>query len=142
MGTIDTLHATHFAEMASDDLFGEPVIIRIAGSSSSQHIVNVVLDTNALAGTNEAHGDGHTINDTRGRSERQSIAVEVPASVPISDPVQPSRPDVLYRGSDPDSIDSYERYAAKRVLAKDQGSTLVVFVRIASTSTRTRTRGE
>lgn len=142
MGAIDTLHETHFTEMASDAIFGEQVIIRIAGSSSAQHIVNVVLDTNALAGTNEAHGDGHTINDTRGRSERQSIAVEIPASVTMSDPVQPSRPDLLFRGSDPDSISSYERYSAKRVLAKDSASTLVVFVRIASTSTRTRTRGE
>lgn len=94
--------------------------------------VNAVVIRDRLEGTNEVFGDGRTFNRDQGRGVRDSIVLEIPASINVRD-VQPTdRPDAFKIGG--------ETWIVKRIIGEDADMQSVLAVKATQQHERMQTR--
>ena len=121
--------ATLKAQMAADvsavflntDEHATAVIFYPRGNRSAAMSVNVVVHEGALEGTREARGDGVVLDRADGYSLRESIILDMAASVAVENPPNPRQPDMF--------LVSGEIFCAKRVMGRDDDMQSVLVVR-------------
>lgn len=106
------------------------------GERGAKQEVPAIVDYDHLEGSREAHGDGVVLDRAEGLMVRESVVLEIPASVAVATDQLPESPDLFKIGTGEDA----ELYAVKRILAKDEYLQSVLCIRRQDIRTRYRTR--
>lgn len=105
--------------------FGEAVYHIPGGVVANRtEVAAACVDWDAEEGRNEVRGDGRTVNQDRGRSVRQTVVIEVPVSVQVSEDGRDQ-----FEVMDPVS-ESLVLVSVKRILGRDAGLQSVLATRI------------
>jgi hypothetical protein len=102
------------------------------GDRNSATSVTVIPSEGSLEGTREAKGDGVVFDRADGYANRESVILDMAASVAIEDPPNPKRPDMFLIGG--------EIFCVKRVMGRDDDMQTVLVVRRTDQLDRRQTR--
>ena len=107
--------------MLSSDYFAESILYYPGGSVADKETVVGIWDADNLPGRNQMEGEGANLETRGGRRIRQTILLELPASLEVDEHADP--PDVFKR------VSSGEVAALKRIVGKDNDQITVECVR-------------
>jgi hypothetical protein len=100
--------------------------------NTDEHATAVWFYPKSLEGTREAKGDGVVFDRADGYANRESVILDMAASVAIEDPPNPKRPDMFLIGG--------EIFCVKRVMGRDDDMQTVLVVRRTDQLDRRQTR--
>lgn len=118
--------------MLSSAYFAESIVYYPGGSTADKETVVGIWDADNLPGRNQMDGEGANLETRGGRRIRQTILLELPASVEVDEHGDP--PDVFKR------VSTGEVVAVKRIVGKDSHQVTVECVRNQPDASRYQAR--
>jgi len=116
----------------NDGGFNEEVFLYPHGRPSKKMAITAIWIEDGEIGTNEAWGDGVTLNDREGRKVRASVNMECSSDLPIRADQPRHNFDVVQRGD--------EWFAVKRIISQDADMMTVRLVETSAITLRSNRR--